>query len=221
MKNAMNAIVLGLAVFGLVTLPLASCGLPFSIVNNQYKDDLGAVIWWKSPEDNNVVITMYPNVMLSPGGDTSDLKLGMIWTQSRADEILLVLARDTNAPAASNLSLDSLSVNIDGQVTRFKPRVNQSGFQGYNSVSKAAYAQGKASVRIPVDYMKKMINGRTVRVSAPGFDTALFHPESLLVGDESYLLLAKRTFKEALAEVSRETNTPLGFSIDHFDPMSS
>lgn len=76
MKNAMNAIVLGLA-----ALPLASCGLPFSIVNNQYKDDLGA--------------------------------------------------------------------------------------------------------------------------------------------DESYFLLAKRTFKEALAEVSRETNTPLGFSIDHFDPMSS
>ena len=43
MKNAMNAIVLGLAVFGLIALPLASCGLPFSIVNNQYKDDLGAI----------------------------------------------------------------------------------------------------------------------------------------------------------------------------------
>ena len=46
MKTAMNAmqvLVLGLAVFGLVALPLASCGLPFSIVNNQYKDDLGAI----------------------------------------------------------------------------------------------------------------------------------------------------------------------------------
>ena len=41
--NAMQVLVLGLAVFGLIAVPLASCGLPFSIVNNQCKDDLGAV----------------------------------------------------------------------------------------------------------------------------------------------------------------------------------
>ena len=215
----MKTFVFGLAVCGLLALPLASCGTPFSIANEQYDDDFGAIIWSES-KDNNAVIAMYPNAMLSASGDTSDLKLGMIWTQSRPDEILLVLARDAAAPAAGKLSIDSLSVAIDGQVTRFKPTANQAGFQGDNPVSREVYRQGKASVKVPVEYMKKMINGTDVRVSAPGFDSALFHPESLLVGNNSYLLLAKRTFKEALSEVSRETDTPLGFSFGHFDPMS-
>ena len=213
MKNSSKVFIAGF-----ITLGLVACGGGFSTVNQQYKDDLGAIYWSKSESNkDNVVITMYPNVMASASGDTTDLKLGMIWTQSSPNDILLILARDAKAPAG-DFSFDTLNVTIDGQVTRFTPVANKADFQGYNTISKAAYRQGKASVRVPLDYMRKMINGADVQVAAPGFNTGLFHHESLRVRDKSYLLLAKRTFKEALSEVSRETKTPIGFEIDHFDP---
>ena len=215
MKNNINVFIAGF-----ITLGLVACGGGFSIVNEQYENDLGATYWSMSESDkDNAVITMYPNVMASASGDTADLKLGMIWTQSSPNEILLILAQDAKAPAG-NFSLDSLNVTIDGQVTRFKPVANKVDFQGYNAISKAAYQQGRASVRMSLDYMRKMINGADVQVSVPGFSPGLFHRESLRVTDKSYLLLAKRTFKEALSEISRETKTPIGFELDHFDPAS-
>ena len=216
MKNIVNILVSGLIVF-----VLASCGRDLSIVNDLYEDDLGATIWSTSDDDeDNVVIVMYPNVMVDEEGDIADLKLGMIWTQSSPDGILLILARDTDAPPGG-VSPDYLSVDIDGRTTRFELSANEADFQGHNDVSRDAYRQGRASVRVPVDYIGEMIEGSDVRVAAPGFDVGLFHHEALRVMDDSYILLAKRTFKEAIWEVSRETGTPPGFQLDHFEPMSS
>lgn len=188
-----------------ITLILAACGGMADIASRA--GGVGVITEDQSTFDGAQVIEVSPAWLYDPDrSGWNTIQLGARWVSGTPDFVALILSYRSDASGYSEtyLGLDSIAVNIDGEVTQYEAGqpANLSS-SGYNSVTNTIYTQSSNSVVVPTDIVERMISADDVRLrisSSSGYEDSVFTIERM-PGGQGTAIRSIREFMERVNSV--------------------
>ena len=122
------------------------------------------------------------------------IKLGARWNTKIKEYVALVASYDSTVHGGGYLSISSIEVSIDEQVSEFTSAgLTKYDSSNYNTVSGTIYTSSTSAIAIPIDYFNLMMSAEDVRIrinTSDGFEDSVFSVSRT----ESGLKTAKAAF---------------------------
>lgn len=167
---------------------------------------IGVVSSEVSTFDGATIVEASPSWLYSSGSTSlpNRTKLGARWSSMAPDIVTLVLVYDSSTGSYDDifLGIDSLDVNLAGQIKHFEAGYITALDTGvYNSVSRSTSTSSENTVVIPLALLRDMVGAEDCRIrinTSSGYEDAVFNIDRATAGQAT----ARVSLREMLATIS-------------------